>query len=306
MRGGAFDKTMDRSEEAKLAFAMLLKQARKKVGLTQKEMAESISALTGIKFKGATYWYYEKAKNLPRTIEEKEAIEKVAESILAGTLEENFSERNNTEKDNAGNAEENNIEKNNTEKNNMGENENMIENAELTDDRTYEEQMEDLGVEVVKVHKIPVASGSSSLLKNDDDDFNKIKNTVWFKKTDAKNLSKTHFNFNGNYIMLHSDFVKELNSERVNIGVAEFRGQKVIRLQPSSTGYKISKNKKVSFKLGASGVSKKLVEAGIKLGIYEAKKLASGGYIGVLVEEKENAQKDIRKDVKKDSGEGES
>lgn len=78
-RGGAFDRDMDRSPEAKQAFAAFLREAREKLGLTMAEMAR----LLGSDLKLNGYWNYEAERTLPRTQADKERIARMVEAMLA-------------------------------------------------------------------------------------------------------------------------------------------------------------------------------------------------------------------------------
>ena len=135
------------------------------------------------------------------------------------------------------------------------------------DDCSFKEQMDALGVEVVKqkpdqLKNIKWLSG-----------WGKIKPLV-----DNICVNKSSISF-GDEVL---EMLFEGNAYRkLRFAVAEFRKQKVLVIKTSETGYTIVQGKIGRARTGSPAVMRKLREHGLALGVYRAKK-AKGGIICIL------------------------
>ena len=123
-----------------------------------------------------------------------------------------------------------------------------------TDNRTFEQQMRDLNVEVVR----------PTVVWNEP---------VFHRKGLHDCLSITE-----NGITLGKEIAEKINAERLDVGVMERTQKKpTVALRPSKKGYKVCK-KTSCYRLGSPKLIRWLRERGIELGVYEVKEI-KGGYV---------------------------
>lgn len=130
------------------------------------------------------------------------------------------------------------------------------------DDRSFDEQMNDLGVEVIRQK----ADG--------------LKNLVWLTTwgnvkslADKIRLNKSTISFGKEALQM---LFEESEHKKIRIGVAEYRSRKVLVLRPSAVGYAVVQGKEGRPRAGSALVVKKLLDHGLSLGIYNAKKVKGG------------------------------
>ena len=142
------------------------------------------------------------------------------------------------------------------------------------DNRSFEEMMGDLGVEVVK-------------RKGEE-----LKNIKWVSGWEKINSLADKVKINKSSVSFGDEVLKVLFEgsvyQKLRLAVADFRKQKVLVIKPSKTGYAIVRGKTGrSFAFSNSpGVMRKLREYGLALGVYRVQK-AKGGIICIPEEEKE-------------------
>ena len=135
--------------------------------------------------------------------------------------------------------------------------------AELDEDyydRSFKQQMEDLGVEVVKPE------------------------IEWYEPdlTRKQQGLGDRISVNKNCITLGRDFVEKIGGvdTKISIGVVKdkARNKTVLALRPDNKkGMKITKTEKGSYRIGTPKLVKWLAKSGIRQGVYEIKE-ARGGY----------------------------
>ncbi|MGI6078288.1 MAG: hypothetical protein ACOYCB_09045 [Fastidiosipilaceae bacterium] len=130
-------------------------------------------------------------------------------------------------------------------------------------DETFGEQMNALGVEVVK---------QKPELKN-------IKWVSGWKKNkplvDKVCVNKSSISFGDEALKILLD---RSTHKKLQLATADFRNQKVLVIKTSETGYVVVQGKTGRARAGSPGVMKKLQEHGLALGVYRVKK-AKGGVI---------------------------
>lgn len=132
------------------------------------------------------------------------------------------------------------------------------------DARSFEQQMSDLGVEVVKqkpdhLKSIKWVSGWS-----------KVNHLI-----DKVCINKSSVSFGDEVLGILFD---DSNNKKIQFATAELRGQKVLVIKTSKTGYVVVQGKTGRARAGSSRVMQKLREHGLTLGVYRVKK-ARGGII---------------------------
>ena len=134
------------------------------------------------------------------------------------------------------------------------------------DDRSTEEQLRDLGVEVVKKN-----AGAVTGVK-------------WTKKS-AKNIGLPTITVGDKNIYVNAAATKMLNprGKRYDFGTGSYQGRRVILIRESTRGYKltIAVNKGCVYaNSAAEGLLRQLADAGLKPGRYELIAI-KGGWMGV-------------------------
>ena len=130
------------------------------------------------------------------------------------------------------------------------------------DDRSFEEQMKDLNVEVKKPE------------------------FMWYEPdyTRKQQGLKDNISINKTCITLGHDFVEKIEkigsvNPRISIGIIKDKAKNktVLALRPDSKkGMKITKNSGGSYRIGTPKLIKWLAENGIKQGVYETKETRGG------------------------------
>ncbi len=144
--------------------------------------------------------------------------------------------------------------------------------AEWPEEETFGEQMDALGVDVVKLKpKQP-----------------KLENIKWLSgwgKTkplvDKVCINKSSISFGDEALQMLLDGSAY---KKLQLATADFQGQKVLVIKTSKTGYVIKQGKAGRARAGSPLVMRKLQECGLVLGVYRVKK-AKGGVICIPEEE---------------------
>ena len=133
----------------------------------------------------------------------------------------------------------------------MGDKDRLLNEPDI-DDRSFDEQMNDLGVEVVKQK----ADG--------------LKNLVWLVAlgADKIRLNKSTISFGKEALQM---LFEESEHKKIRVGVAEYRSRKVLVFRPGAVGYAVVQGKAGRPRVGSASVVKKLLDHGLSLGIYSAK-----------------------------------
>lgn len=272
---GFVDRSMDRSKSVKQAFALMLKEARGKLGMTKSEIAREL------KLKDmAVYWNYEAGRNLPANLAEKERIEHMVETLLAELAEQEKVAPQETEVAIKCNKEP-------VEKSPQVEGpaapetqEEFSQREPLYEDKTLHEQLQDLGVEIKTVpslglrpdeekpHK-PGIRWYNSQKVNDAYLYNKVsitKGDVRLGKAVCERLLKV-----GKYM---------------HVGVTEKNGRQLLILKPvteRTTGTLAICNKNSSARLGSKALLRWLEAQGLTQGRYTVRKAtdAENTFVGV-------------------------
>jgi phage antirepressor YoqD-like protein len=129
------------------------------------------------------------------------------------------------------------------------------------DDRTFEEQMADIGVEVVK----PKVTWYKTMTQRSG--------KVGLK--DKISLTKSCLTFGG-------EVVGKIGADSLlNFGLYEKNGKKYIAMRTSKKdGLKLSKTKANSYRVGSQALAKWLLEQGMPLGKYRLQEI-KGGWLAV-------------------------
>ena len=132
-----------------------------------------------------------------------------------------------------------------------------------TDDRSFGEQMQDLGVEVKK----PTSE---------------LKNLNWLNTRSKHGLPLNMLSVGKSYIRFGEvaiDLATEGDkNKKLQYAVAEYQGQKVLVVKAGLTGHKVSYSKNGNPLSGTPALSKAIKASGLPLGYYKVKK-AKGGAI---------------------------
>ena len=149
----------------------------------------------------------------------------------------------------------------------MGDTENRkrLFDDPLHDDRSFSQQMADMGVEVVKKEA------------------NQLENIKWLPPRSGKLTAlKNKISINKNAISIGKEVAEMLDdsiNKKLQFAVAEYKNKKVLVIKNSKVGYKISVSSGGnSDKTGSVALVKKIVGNGLPLGIYRTQK-AKGGII---------------------------
>ncbi len=139
-------------------------------------------------------------------------------------------------------------------------------NPHQTDDRSFKQQMSDLGVEVIKPD-------------------NSVTGIKWAKKHAVSNRGTPAIRIGERSIYINVTATEMLapRGKRYAFGTGNYRGQKVILIRESATGYRltITVNKGCVYATStAAGLLRQLAEAGIKPGRYKLDAI-NGGWMGV-------------------------
>lgn len=136
----------------------------------------------------------------------------------------------------------------------------IFDHALVDDDRSFGQQMQDLGVEVKK-------TGG-------------LKNIKWLVTRGKAAPLANKISVNKCSISLGNEVYQELISEskgkKIQFAVAEFSGQKVLVIKLSDTGYKFVVNKKGLIRAGSPAIVRKIQAHGLPLGGYKVKKVKGG------------------------------
>ena len=131
------------------------------------------------------------------------------------------------------------------------------------DDRSFEEQMSDLNVEVVKP---------------------KETETKWYKATPRNNKAGLgeRISLSNTCITIGREAIKTFGGpgSKLKIGIKEIKNTKVITIAHSENGLWISKTKSNSYRVGTKALVKWLKEEGAKRGVYRLKEV-KGGWLAV-------------------------
>jgi hypothetical protein len=130
------------------------------------------------------------------------------------------------------------------------------------DDRNFKQQMEDLGVEVVKP-KIEIS---------------------WYKTMTQRSGRvglKDKISLNKNCLTFGSEVVEKIGADSLlNFGLYEKNGKKYIVLRTSKDGLRLTKTKTNSYRVGSEALAQWLLEQGMPLGKYRLQKI-KGGWLAV-------------------------
>ena len=131
------------------------------------------------------------------------------------------------------------------------------------DDRNFEEQMQDLGVEVKRQSNV-------------------LRNMTWLSTRGKATPLGNRISVNKSYIKLGGEAYTALTEagggEKLRFATAEYMGQKVIVIKTDKAGYKIYRNKQGYAKTGSPAITAMIEDKGLPLGFYTVKK-AKGGII---------------------------
>ncbi len=142
-------------------------------------------------------------------------------------------------------------------------------NIDSVEDESFEQQMDALGVEVVK----PALQEPEWY----DPDFRR-RNKIGLK--DKISVQKT-------CITIGSQAILEMGVNenfKVKVGTAKYKGRIVLLLKLTNNGLKITKSNKNSYRVGAKKLPEWLQGKGLRFGLYSLKKV-EGGFIGIPEEE---------------------
>ena len=137
--------------------------------------------------------------------------------------------------------------------------------SDAIDDRTVEEQLRDLGVEVIRKKS------------------NAITGVKWVRKNAYKTKPVLTIGARRIYFNVAATKMLNLPSKRYNFGAGDYQEQRVILLLESDHGYKMTiatKGNCVSAVSSTSGLIRQLADIKIKPGRYFLHKI-KGGYMGV-------------------------
>lgn len=130
------------------------------------------------------------------------------------------------------------------------------------DDRSFKEQMEDLGVEIKKTSE--------------------LKNINWITTrgraaplTNKISINRSTISFGSEVFEILSE---EAKGEKFQFAVADFQGSKVLIIKTNKTGYKKVQSEKGYIRAGSPALIRKIQSFGLPLGVYKVKK-AKGGII---------------------------
>ncbi len=140
--------------------------------------------------------------------------------------------------------------------------------ANEIDDRTVEEQLRDLGVEVIRKNSNAV-TGVKWVQKN--------------KKHSKPGKPMVRVNKKGLYINTYATKMLKPNGKQYDFGTGNYQGKRVILLRESKSGYKFSIARKDGSEYATThtpGLVKQLLSAGIKQGRYILYEIR-GGWMGV-------------------------
>lgn len=142
--------------------------------------------------------------------------------------------------------------------------------ANEIDDRTVEEQLRDLGVEVIRKNSNTV-TGVRWVQKN--------------KKRSKPGKPAVTVSKKGLYFNVYATKMLKPNGKQYDFGAGDYQGKRVILLRESKNGYKLSFKERYATSHAISMVEQ-LLNDGIKLGRYELVKLekVQGCYMGVPAE----------------------
>ena len=136
--------------------------------------------------------------------------------------------------------------------------------SKTLDDRSFEEQMRDLNVKIVKQKP------------------EKLKNITWLRSRGRASPLVDKISVNKSIIGIGSKVYQMLADEKggkkLQFAVAEYRDQKVLVIEVDAAGYKLTQLKSGYIKVGSLALIKKIQSHGLPLGIYKVKK-AKGGII---------------------------
>lgn len=140
-------------------------------------------------------------------------------------------------------------------------------NPQETDDRSFTEQMADLGVEVVK--------------KN----LNEITGAKWARKYERKKPVKPFVTISRRQLYINVTATRMLNpaGKQFNIGAGNYGDQRVLLIRESAKGHKLSIYKQDSStvaKSNSAGLAGWLLDHGLKPGRHELIAI-KGGWMGV-------------------------
>jgi len=276
------DFQMDRSDEAKKQFASLLAKARLKLDLNMPEMAARI----GIPY--PRYYNYELAKGMPKTRQDKEAIEQIAHAILN---DQEFEPIRQEPEERPGARKDISVDPPGTPEEETKET--LVPNAgsDDEDNKSFKEQMEDLGVKVVTKNKQPEQEPT----ENKGNSMSSIK---WYfpNRGSASKRDDTVRLYAGRIVFGEKPFKHLLSKCKINsppgewtrvcFGSLDYKGKKCIFVTTTANGgYKMSETyDKVSKAYTKKAGSKKIVELmrkdGFELGVYKAV-LVKGGVIAM-------------------------
>ena len=144
--------------------------------------------------------------------------------------------------------------------------------ANEIDDRTVKEQLRDLGVQVVRRNT------------------NTVTGVKWAKRGAHKKLKPPAVTISTNYIYFNVTAVTAIKPDRTRyeIGVGDYKNQKVLLMREGEGGYKASvkKDDKKGAVINSISLAGWLIDKGLKPGRYELVKLekVQGGYMGVPAE----------------------
>jgi hypothetical protein len=131
------------------------------------------------------------------------------------------------------------------------------------DDRTFEEQMADIGVEVVKPKTV----------------------ICWYKSMTQRSGIvglKDKISLNKSCLTFGGEVVEKIGADSLlNFGLYEKNGKKYIVLRTSKKdGLKLSKTKANSYRVGSKALAQWLLEQGMPLGRYRIQEI-KGGWLAV-------------------------
>lgn len=146
--------------------------------------------------------------------------------------------------------------------------------ANEVDDRTVEQQLRDLGVDVIRKNSNNTVTGVRWVQKN--------------KKRSKPGKPAITVGKKGLYFNVYATKMLKPNGKQYDFGAGDYQGKRVILLRESKNGYKLSFKEKCTRYAISHAISmvEQLLNDGIKLGRYELVKLerVQGGYMGVPAE----------------------
>lgn len=147
----------------------------------------------------------------------------------------------------------------------------------VDDDRTFEEQMNDLGVKVERVNNKITAKAVTPWLK------------PWYY---GEGCTKSFMRIRATYISLSEDIFTELlklagdDQVKLVLRVINYECKKALEFRYDAAGYAVHSHKR-SWKITMPPKLKRvLTEHGVKEGAYKIERLKNGSYLAVLDDKK--------------------